>query len=101
MSKDKPDLEITTQSKIAQENSITETSEKKIINLNHGALGYIFGGSESAPTNICGLTLTLLIIIGIIFCFTNSKIEALEYWKTMAMPLITLILGYLFGQKPK
>jgi hypothetical protein len=69
------------------------------MSLEAGWLGKVFGSATNAPTNIAGffvgvLTLTI-IVLG--FVFVPSNISAMEFLNYLA-PLITLVLGYLFGK---
>jgi hypothetical protein len=73
--------------------------ESKRMDLDSGWLGKLFGGSTTAPTNIAGLSLMLLLIAGVALLFFNSAtMTAADYWKIIT-PIITLVLGYLFGKK--
>lgn len=74
---------------------------KKGKSLSHshpGLLGNFFGGADNAPTCICGIVVILLIIIGALITFCETKIEAIEYWKTIVLPTVTALFGYLFGK---
>ena len=55
-----------------------------------GVLGKIFGNSSNAPTNIAGTTIFILLIATLF----SSALE----WE-QSSPVITLVLGYLFGKK--
>jgi hypothetical protein len=73
--------------------------EQTRMSLEAGWLGKIFGSATNAPTNIAGffvgvLTLTI-IVLG--FVFVPSSISARDFLNYLA-PLITLVLGYLFGK---
>jgi len=73
--------------------------QSKAMDLESGWLGRCFGSARNAPLNIAGLTVTLLIGTGVALLFIESKaMAAAEYWKLM-LPILTLILGYLFGRK--
>jgi hypothetical protein len=64
-----------------------------------GYLGRFFGSKTNAPTNIAGLfvgILTLTIIV-LGFIFVPDDISAMDFLNYLA-PLITLVLGYLFGK---
>ena len=63
----------------------------------HGHLGKFFGGSENAPTNISGLIVTLFILVGMFHSFFRPD-SAMEFWKSIVLPLTTALLGYLFGR---
>jgi hypothetical protein len=75
------------------------TIEEMKLDLEAGFLGRFFGGKASAPSNIAGLTILALVVVSI--CGTVFKFDGLEpseLWK-ITTPIITLILGYLFGKK--
>ena len=68
--------------------------EEKKMNLEAGLFGKIFGNANSAPTNIAGMS--ILLLLGITIYMTGSKIST-EIW-SVTSPLMSLILGYLFGK---
>jgi len=68
--------------------------EEKKMNLDAGLFGKIFGNSTSAPSNIAGIT--VLLLLGVSIYMTGTKIST-EIWTTTS-PMISLILGYLFGK---
>ena len=70
----------------------------KQMDLDSGWLGRCFGSGNNAPTNIAGALVIFLLLSGIAVLFLQSAIPPLEYWKIIA-PLLTLVLGYLFGKK--
>ena len=73
--------------------------ESKRMDLDSGFLGKIFGSSATAPSNIAGLVLIVLLVSGVAILFVNSaSMTAGDYWKII-IPIITLVLGYLFGKK--
>lgn len=77
------------------------TIEEKKLDLDAGVLGKFFGNSNSAPSNIAGLSILLLLIFSVfITIYPNEKISTAEVWK-ITSPIITLILGYLFGKSEK
>jgi len=72
-----------------------------------GILGKIWGSSTSIPHNIAALSIIVLIITGIIYtyCCMSLKTEEIslpikDFWAIIT-PLITLAIGYLFGDKTK
>ena len=69
----------------------TPSFEEKKMNLDAGLLGKIFGNSSSAPSNIAGIS--ILILLGFSVYVNQTNI-----WSTTS-PIITLILGYLFGKQ--
>lgn len=73
--------------------------QSKAMDLESGWLGRCFGSARNAPLNIAGLAVALLLGTGVLLLFIDSKaMAAVEYWKLM-VPILTLILGYLFGKK--
>jgi hypothetical protein len=67
------------------------------MSLEAGWLGKIFGSAMNAPTNIAGLILCLFFASIIVVLFLETRMEAIEYLK-LVLPVITLVLGYLFGK---
>lgn len=72
----------------------------KEMDLEAGWLGRCFGTSKNAPMNIAGLVVVLLVVAGLATMFIQSALPATEYWK-MAVPLITLVMGFVFGKGSK
>lgn len=69
-----------------------------------GTLGKFFGSGNSISKNIAGLTIIVLLSIGIIytliFLFKEQRatdISIKEFWGVI-LPLLTLTIGYLFGK---
>lgn len=89
----RPDIQIDNQSRIEQAGKVSEFSESKKVCLNPGLLGHIFGSAEYAPTNISGMTLVFVLIICTI-------VNSVQLWQIIA-PIITVILGYMFGKNQK
>jgi acetaldehyde dehydrogenase (acetylating) len=74
--------------------------QSKKMDLDAGALGKFFGSPSNARMNIAGITVCLLTLSGIIIIFLPAgycKIAPADYWNIIA-PIITLILGYIFGK---
>lgn len=72
-----------------------------------GALGEIWGSSTSIPNNIAALSIVILLITGITYTFivlsqpdNQSGLSIKDFW-AIIVPLITLAIGYLFGDKSK
>lgn len=69
-----------------------------------GWLGVCFGGNENTALNISGALLVLLIIFGVCFSVIlivgnyDSKCSLIDMWSVIT-PIITLALGYIFGNK--
>ena len=75
--------------------------KSKKLDIEAGILGKIFGNENNAPLNIAGFIACIAIIVGMVILFfpgDKLSISAKEYWEIFA-PIITLILGYLFGKK--
>jgi hypothetical protein len=65
-----------------------------------GRLGEFFGGAENAPTSISGFIVILLIVIGAFNSWFRPDIT-MEYWKSIVLPTVTGLFGYLFGKHQK
>ena len=70
-----------------------------------GVVGKYFGGRELTALNISGALIMTLAIMGIIFTFIllcqkkeDQPISIIDFWAIIT-PLITLSLGYIFGNK--
>lgn len=74
------------------------TLEEKKMYLESGLLGRVFGARDSAPMNISGLVVCLFVATGVGIVILRGVNESVEYFK-IVMPLISLVLGYLFGKK--
>lgn len=78
--------------------------ELKIKNKDLGWLGICFGGRELVSLNISGLLIIVLIIGGVVLsCLVYDKEKQnfdniTKVWSVIT-PIITLSLGYLFGNK--
>jgi hypothetical protein len=77
------------------------------IKTDQGVLGQIWGSSASIPNNIAALAILILLATGIIYTFcvidkseTQIGLSIKDFWAIIA-PLITLSIGYLFGDKQK
>jgi hypothetical protein len=82
----------------SQEGIIQKLEEKKL-DLDAGTLGKFFGSSKNAPSNIAGVVIIILVVTGVAcLIFPPSESDPIEIWKILA-PVITLILGYLFGKQ--
>ena len=72
----------------------------KQMDLDAGWLGRCFGSGKNAPMNIAGTLVLLLAASGIAVLFFQSAIAAAEYWKII-VPLLTLVMGFVFGKSSK
>jgi hypothetical protein len=86
---------------------IESQNEIDKIKLERGWLGGIWGNTYSIQNNIAALSVILLIFTGIIysFCTINTPPDKLsipikDFWAIIS-PLITLAIGFLFGDKMK
>ena len=67
------------------------------MSLEAGILGRFFGSASRAPTSIAGIIALLLTLACIVSLFVPTNILASELWK-LVLPVITAVLGYLFGK---
>ena len=65
--------------------------------LEAGWLGKIFGSATNAPMNIAGVVLSAFILAIFLILLIHTRMEPVEYLK-LVLPVITLVLGYLFGK---
>lgn len=72
-----------------------------------GWLGGIWGASSHVPNNMAAFTIVILVITGIAYTIikkdmtTDDKALSVKDLWTLITPLITLAIGYLFGDKKK
>ncbi len=72
--------------------------EEKKLDLDAGWLGKLFGNEINAPSNIAGVSIVVLLAVSIYgTAYPPEKLEVTELWK-ITTPIITMILGYLFGK---
>jgi hypothetical protein len=69
----------------------------KAMDLESGWLGKAFGNHTNAPTNIAGFVAVCLIVAGTGMVGLAGWEKSSEFWKVIS-PLLTLVLGYLFGK---
>jgi len=94
---------------ISFDNQDTTKLEEKRLDLEAGILGKFFGNVKTAPTNIAGITILSLLLVSILVTFIMIIVKILfskeisdfelisDIW-TITTPIISLILGYLFGK---
>jgi hypothetical protein len=82
---------------------VTEDVPQRYYDIEHtrmtleaGYLGKIFGSAANAPIYIAGIVIFLFSIICIIVLFVETRVPAADFLQ-VAIPLISLALGYLFG----
>jgi hypothetical protein len=71
--------------------------QTKKMSLEAGWLGRVVGSAKNAPTNITFLVVALVLIAGLGVALLSPQ-DRLEFWKII-LPVLTLALGYVFGQK--
>ncbi len=93
--------------KVLVKQVIENQNELDKIKLERGWLGGIWGNSEKIPNNIAALAIIILLATGIFYtyCIMDLQSEKIslpikDFWAIIA-PLITLAIGYLFGDKTK
>lgn len=69
----------------------------KAMDLESGWLGKAFGNYANAPTNIAGFVAVCLTVAGIAMVGFSGWEKSSEFWKVI-FPLLSLVLGYLFGK---
>jgi len=92
--------------KLLAKQVIENQSEIAKIKTERGWLGNIWGNSDKIPNNIAALFIIILLFTGItytycVFGLPSEKVtlSIKDFWAIIA-PLITLAIGYLFGDKP-
>lgn len=75
--------------------------------VDQGFLGKFWGSSSSIPNNIAALAIIVLIATGIFYTYCTMNLgpdkislPIKDFWAIIT-PLITLAIGYLFGDKTK
>jgi hypothetical protein len=68
-----------------------------------GLLGRLFGTAQTSAHNVAGFTVLSLVIIGALYTFFvvmwyGNEIEKIKDFWGVLMPIITLVMGYLFGK---
>ena len=85
-----------------QDPSIVLVAKK--MELESGWLGKFFGNKANAPSNVSGLVLIVLLLSGIVMIVLPYEdhnalsVTPKEYWEII-VPIVTLILGYMFGKR--
>jgi hypothetical protein len=75
-----------------------ELNKEKI---EQGWVGKIWGGTSNSKINIAALIISIAMLFAIFYsCFVkeNAPFSAKDCWTTVT-PIITLALGYIFGDK--
>lgn len=63
-----------------------------------GWFGLFFGTGEQTAKSVAAAILVLFLAVGVFFTFTREWIEAIEFWKIIIIPIVSLVIGYLFGK---
>jgi hypothetical protein len=86
---------------------IENQNELDKIKTERGFLGGIWGNSDKIPNNIAALFIIILLLTGVLYTYSTMNLSQdkislpiKDFWAIIA-PLITLAIGYLFGDKPK
>jgi hypothetical protein len=89
------------------EKLLTHETELERARSDRGWLGKFWGSKENTPNNIAALIAFLAFILGLLYtlCTMNTpsnqlSISIKDFWAIM-VPIITLTIGYLFGDKGK
>jgi hypothetical protein len=94
INKEKVELFSESQSRFKDKLAYQYDLEKK--KLGAGLIGKILGTKENAPYNIAGIVLLLSIVLAMfVFMFLDDTKPAIDFF----LPIVTLALGYIFGQK--
>ncbi len=84
-------------SNITPSNQSSNASSLDHKKLEAGFLGKFFGYGDAVAKNIGALLIICLIIV-IFMLFLLGTSDSIEYAKLL-IPVLTLVIGYLFGQK--
>lgn len=76
----------------------THDHELKMKKATMGLVGKIFGSGEGVSKNVAGVTAIIFVILICIVCIFKPTSEAIEIGK-LVIPVITLIIGFMFGKK--
>lgn len=81
----------------AESQKLAFVAETKKMGMEAGWIGAVIGSAKNAPNNIAFLILMLVLLAGFVVAFVYPQ-DRVEFWKTI-LPVLTLALGYVFGQK--
>ncbi len=86
---------------------VKSQNEIEKLKIERGALGLLWGTTSSIPNNVAAFLIVILLITGMGYSICVAKIPAdklnltiKDFW-LLITPLITLALGYLFGDKKR
>lgn len=83
-------------------NKMLDNDREKFKNsIEIGWLGKIWGSPKTSPNNIAGFTIVLLLLLGIVWTISSKDFDSTKILWSIITPIITLALGYLFGEKSK
>ena len=66
-----------------------------------GLLGKVWGSPKTSPNNIAGFTIVLLLLLGSVWTFLCENFDSTKGLWSIITPIITLALGYIFGEKSR
>jgi hypothetical protein len=97
-----PGLQQGAQDAATQPVELTE-NDLKCYSQELGRLGGIFGGSASAPFNIAAVTISssFMLIAGILIFAQDSPEFSRMQMVSLIIPIITGVVGYIFGKGTK
>lgn len=76
--------------------------EQELEGIKIGKLGKLFGNKENSSRNICALICIVLLfgvfVVIMIVYFTTRDVDFIEKILGLTLPIVTLSIGYLFGQ---
>ncbi|HEX8063842.1 MAG TPA: hypothetical protein VF535_11565 [Allosphingosinicella sp.] len=75
-------------------------AESQRARLDRGVIGAVFGGRDNVPNNVAGIVALAAtgLLIGIIALGSDSAQFPRKEAATLALSLVTLTLGFLFGR---
>ena len=71
--------------------------ERQKMSLESGLLGRVFGGRTTAPTNIAGLVIAVMLVLAAVSVFRSDVAERDKILQTVAT-VLGLALGFVFGR---
>ncbi len=79
------------------------TTKQKELDLKAGVLGKFFGCNENTSLYIVGFIAIILSMSGLVYTFLPDNLKTLptvKYWEIVS-PIITTMVGFIFGSKVK
>lgn len=98
-------LPTSTEDPRARKQLIDYNLKEKELNLKAGMLGRFFGSNSNTPIYIVGVVSIFLLVIGALYTFIpesnrSPSLPLDRYW-SISLPIVTTIIGYLFGLHSK